>query len=105
MMFCPKCGALLKTREDKGKKVQFCSCGYTSALDKDTNIKEKIDNTQEEIEVVEENMDAYPQVDATCEKCQNKKAYYWLQQTRSGDEPETKFYRCTKCKHTWRDYS
>ncbi|MBI1969528.1 transcription factor S, partial [Candidatus Woesearchaeota archaeon] len=21
-----------------------------------------------------------------------------------GDEPETKFLRCQKCRHTWRDY-
>ncbi|MBI2108536.1 transcription factor S, partial [Candidatus Woesearchaeota archaeon] len=31
-------------------------------------------------------------------------AYFWLVQTRAGDEPETKFLRCEKCSHTWRDY-
>ncbi|PJB94591.1 transcription factor S, partial [Candidatus Pacearchaeota archaeon CG_4_9_14_0_8_um_filter_35_24] len=24
--------------------------------------------------------------------------------TRAADESETKFYRCTKCDHTWREY-
>ncbi|MGC2430674.1 MAG: hypothetical protein WA393_06530 [Nitrososphaeraceae archaeon] len=26
-------------------------------------------------------------------------------QTRSADEATTQFYRCTKCNHTWRNYS
>ena len=40
-----------------------------------------------------------------CEKCHNKEGVSWAFQTRSADEPETKFYRCTKCNHTWRDYT
>ena len=39
-----------------------------------------------------------------CEKCGNKEAFYWQIQTRAGDEPMTRFYRCTKCKETWREY-
>jgi len=39
-----------------------------------------------------------------CPKCGNKEAYYWTVQTRAGDEAETKFLKCTRCKHTWRDY-
>ncbi|MEK6946569.1 MAG: transcription factor S, partial [Nanoarchaeota archaeon] len=34
----------------------------------------------------------------------HKTAYFWLVQTRAGDEPETKFLKCEKCGHTWRDY-
>jgi len=40
-----------------------------------------------------------------CEKCHNQEGVSWAFQTRSADEPETKFYRCTKCNHTWRDYT
>ena len=40
-----------------------------------------------------------------CEKCHNKEGVSWAFQTRSADEPETKFYRCIKCNHTWRDYT
>ena len=40
-----------------------------------------------------------------CPKCKNNKAVWWLLQTRSGDEPPTQFYRCTKCAQTWREYS
>lgn len=40
-----------------------------------------------------------------CWKCKNDKVTWWLQQTRSGDEPATRFYKCVKCGHTWRENS
>ena len=55
--------------------------------------------------VLEEDTESHPLSDAECPKCGHNKAYFWLQQTRAGDEPETKFMKCEKCKHTWRDYS
>ena len=41
----------------------------------------------------------------TCWKCKSNKCSYYQLQTRSADEPTTRFYRCTKCKYTWRDYT
>lgn len=82
-----------------------CSCGYVEKNTENVVLKENIIKPKE-IEVIERDDDqALPQMDAECEKCKNTKAYYWLQQTRAGDEPETKFLKCTKCKHVWRDYS
>ena len=57
-----------------------------------------------EIEIIEKEVDILPKTKVTCDKCGNKEAHYWTIQTRAGDEPETKFLRCTKCKYTWRDY-
>jgi DNA-directed RNA polymerase subunit M len=31
--------------------------------------------------------------------------YVWQVQTRGGDEASTQFFRCTKCGHTFREYS
>lgn len=45
-----------------------------------------------------------PATKAECSKCGNGQAYYWMMQTRSADEPSTRFYRCTKCNFTWREY-
>jgi transcription factor S len=106
MMFCPKCGSLLKPKTDKKKKVLACSCGYTSKDVVSATIKEsKVEKEVKKVSVVEEKDDNLPETDAECPECGNARAYYWLQQTRAGDEPETKFLRCKKCKNTWRDYS
>jgi DNA-directed RNA polymerase subunit M len=105
MMFCPKCGAILVPKKESGKYVLSCSCGYTNKETENTTLKETV-KKEKDLEVVDEDFEAKPKVnDVECPKCANKEAYFWLQQTRSSDEPETKFYKCTACKHTWRDYS
>jgi len=106
-MFCPKCGSLLMPKVIDKKTVLACSCGYK---DKDTGsaqIKEEVKKDEkDDVEVVDRDDDeALPETEAECPKCENNKAKYWLVQTRAADEPETKFLKCTKCKHVWRDYS
>lgn len=105
MMFCPKCGSLLRPKTDKKRKVMACSCGYASKDVESAKIKEELVREDKKVSVVEENDDVLPETDAKCPECGNDRAHYWLAQTRAGDEPETKFLKCTKCKHTWRDYS
>ena len=104
MMFCPKCGSILTQRKDKNKTFLGCGCGY---ILKSGNIEVKEENKtkEQEIAIVDANEETLPETDAECEKCGNKNAYFWMIQTRAGDEPETKFYKCTKCRHIWRDYS
>ena len=104
MMFCPKCGSLLRPKVDKKKKIMACTCGYASKDSSTTTISETLVRDDKKISVVEEKDDNLPLTDAECSECGNSKAYYWLAQTRSGDEPETKFLKCSKCKHVWRDY-
>ncbi|MCK4583454.1 hypothetical protein KAU18_09090 [Candidatus Bathyarchaeota archaeon] len=53
----------------------------------------------------ERELSTMPKTKALCEKCGNNEAYWWMVQTRGIDESMTQFYRCTKCGHTWRDYS
>ena len=107
MMFCPKCGSLLKTKQQKGKTIKYCGCGYYSKLkEEEGKISEKVERKDDEIEVVDRNAtQIHPLTEATCPECGHKKAYYWLKQIRAGDEPETKFFKCEKCRHTWRDDS
>ncbi|RMF55756.1 transcription factor S [Candidatus Woesearchaeota archaeon] len=103
MMFCPKCGSLLKPATKKGKTIMACSCGFSDMDTDKAKLKEEF-KEENKIEVVEKEAEALPLVDATCEKCGHKKAYFWSVQTRAGDEPETRFFKCEKCKHTWREY-
>ena len=53
----------------------------------------------------DEGEETNPTVKIDCEKCGHDEAVAWMFQTRSADEPTTRFYRCIKCKYTWRDYT
>ncbi len=101
MLFCPKCGAILKPKQEKGKRFLSCSCGYTNRKEKAT-ISEKVQKT-DEIAVIKEDDRKLPVAEIECPSCGHDKAGYWTAQTRAGDEAETKFLKCLKCGHTWRD--
>ena len=102
MFFCPKCGSLLKTRQEGAKKVLACSCGYVQRAEGTlTDAKEE---KKQELEIADEKDETLPLTDAECPKCKHRHAYFWTVQTRAGDEPETKFLKCEKCGHTWREY-
>ena len=105
-MFCKKCGSMMFAKTEKGKKVLVCRrCGYKTdkyeARSISTDVKHK---PMDDVVVVEKEKSSLPVTDMKCSRCGNDKAYWWLKQMRSGDEPPTIFYRCTKCKHTWRKY-
>jgi DNA-directed RNA polymerase subunit M len=100
MQFCEKCGGLIVISENKNA---CASCGHKVKKVK-IESSEKMDNKEQIAVINEEAGNTYPEVDMLCPKCKNKKAFFWTIQTRAGDESETKFYKCTKCKHTWRKY-
>ncbi len=105
-MFCPKCGAILLPKKQNNKRVLGCSCGFVDKNLEKAEIKETIIDREKKVEVVDrEKGGVLPMTTAECPKCGHNKAYYWLVQTRAGDEPETKFLKCVKCNHTWRDYN
>ena len=104
-MFCPKCGSILMPKKENNKKMMVCSCGYKTTDISSATLKETIVKKEEKIEVIDKGeLQTLPKTKAKCPKCGYEEAYYWLVQTRAGDEPETKFLKCVKCEHTWRDY-
>ena len=107
MMFCPKCGAILMPKKEGNKAVTKCSCGYSSNDVGSTTFKEENKKVDSKVEVVdsEHDLNALPKMKAECPKCGNTEAGFWEVQTRAADEPATKFLKCTKCKHIWRDYN
>lgn len=101
MEFCEKCGGVILVQANK---VACAGCGHKLKKKPKIEASEKA-GQKEVIEVIKEDAGTqYPTTDMECPKCKNKKAYFWTMQTRAADETETKFYRCTKCKYTWRKY-
>ncbi len=107
MEFCEKCGAMMVPfAQEDGKKVLKCrSCEHTKEIEGRLRVSQNIEKgPRDKIIVVEDDSIPMPVTKAGCSKCGNTDAYYWTVQTRRGDEGATEFYRCTKCKHTWRNY-
>ena len=105
MKFCPKCKSLMIPKKSGSKVVMTCtSCGAKDEKAEHTVLKESR-TRKHKIEVIDTNAEQnLPLTNEVCPKCGHGQAYYWLQQTRSADESETKFLRCKKCLHTWREY-
>ena len=104
MKFCPKCGSMLRPKQHGDKKVLACTCGYVDNAASSTMTVMKKKQDEIKFDVVEKEQSAHTLVEAECPKCKHDKAFYWSQQMRAGDEPETQFYKCEKCSHTWRQY-
>jgi len=103
-MFCKRCGSIMLPKEKNGKKGSGCSkCSYYEEGQPKVKFSEEV-KVSPDIEIVEESKETLPKIEAECSKCKHKTAYYWTMQTRAADEGETKFLKCEKCKHVWRDY-
>ena len=100
MEFCDECGSMM--RADDG--VWECtSCGHTQVKDPDADYV--ISEEQEVSEIIESGGgdSGLPTTDAACPECDNDRAYWYMQQIRSADESETRFFVCTECEHKWRE--
>jgi transcription factor S len=115
MEFCPTCGCRLEPRRTGAGNAFILSCqkcGYT----KQPNDKKAEARTGAVLQpkpkpfmtvISEEDtkMNTMQTIKAKCEKCGNNEVFVWQVQTRGGDEAMTQFMRCTKCGHTFREYS
>ncbi len=101
MKFCPKC-------EVKLKKGNCPKCDY-SETEKTEQTKKITTEEEPDFSLLtfegDEGEESNPTIKMDCEKCGHDEAVWWMFQTRSADEPTTRFYRCQKCKYTWRDYT
>lgn len=102
MEFCPKCGAILVQKDNKRNACPRCR--YSTIAKSRLKTSEKIEGKKMVNIISEKDAEVYPIIEHECKRCGNKKAFFWTQQTRSSDEAETKFYKCTKCNFTWREY-
>ncbi|MHC1572449.1 MAG: transcription factor S [Methanosarcinales archaeon] len=101
MQFCPRCKSMMFP---VGNLFKCRRCGAEmprNGQDFTTTTEHK----ERRITILEGTEDAgLPTTHVKCEECGNDTAYWWLRQLRSADESETRFFRCTKCGKTWREY-
>ncbi|MCL1970848.1 MAG: transcription factor S [Candidatus Bathyarchaeota archaeon] len=114
MEFCPNCGCRLEPRKDGEQVVLACSkCDYTKQANGNSRSQAKVikviqPTVQPFMTVVtaeESKISTLSTIKMKCEKCSNTECYVWQVQTRGGDEASTQFLRCTKCGHTFREYT
>lgn len=107
MEFCPECGNLMNPKKEDDEVILVCSsCGHKEKKEGDSDSYKLVreGKKREETAVIEKDQESLPKTSKKCPECGHEKAYWWMQQTRSADEPTTRFYRCVKCGHTWREY-
>ena len=115
MEFCPKCGSILrpkKTETSNGASIVLaCSkCDYVKkgTVKNGAAAGKIITHSQQEAVTVipkDQEISTMPTIKMECPKCGNRLCYVWQVQTRGGDESSTQFFRCTKCNHTFREYT
>jgi DNA-directed RNA polymerase subunit M len=113
MEFCPDCGCRLEPKKSQGTVVLACTkCNYVKQAEgnrSQAKVVRIIQPTSQPFMTViseeDQKVKTMPTIHMKCEKCDNTTVYVWQVQTRGGDEASTQFMRCTKCGHTFREYS
>jgi transcription factor S len=113
MEFCPNCGCRLEIRKTGGTSfILACKCGFTKQPEdrkaeartgKVLQPKPKAFMTV--ISEEDQKIKTMQTIHMKCDKCGNTEVFVWQVQTRGGDEASTQFMRCTKCGHTFREYT
>ena len=114
MDFCPDCGSrLVPKKSETGVCMACAKCGYVKGK-KESKTEAKLGGKvirhtlQQQVTVIgqeDQKMNTMPTMRMECPKCGNMLVYVWQVQTRGGDEASTQFFRCTKCSHTFREYT
>ena len=114
MEFCPSCGSRLEPKKAENCIMLEClKCGFTKQSSVGNRSQAKVvkvitPKTQPFMTVIseeEQKVKTMPTIKMKCEKCDNNLVFVWQVQTRGGDEASTQFMRCTKCGHTFREYT
>jgi len=107
VLFCPHCCNLLLSELDLDGLRFYCrTCPYIFHVEH--RLSERTSLSKKKVDDILGGEQAWAHTDQTeafCEKCGNRRAYFFQMQTRSADEPMTIFFRCSNsdCKHQWKE--
>ena len=94
-------GSLARIRQMNGQESRGSAGEYQA--DEQAGVAPEL-NSKEAVVDKGEEINTLPTIKITCPECGYNTAGWWLRQTRSADEAETRFYKCLDCGHTWREY-
>ncbi len=103
MEFCKRCKSLMYPNDG----ILLCrQCGFKKELEGEHVVHSTHHAHEDRMIAVHEGKElaGLPTTKVICPECRHDTAYWWLRQLRSADESEVRFFRCTECKHTWREY-
>ncbi|KAJ3860059.1 hypothetical protein EV359DRAFT_49888 [Lentinula novae-zelandiae] len=105
MLFCPTCANILVISSETGYNKWSCNtCPYEFPITKQMTSRIKLERkTVDDVLGGDEMWKHADSTLASCEKCNNNKAYFYQLQIRSADEPMTTCALCTSCAHRWRE--
>lgn len=96
-LFC-ECGGLLSPQRE-----WTCQACDDSPGQPEVTISVTHEQKARTLSVITETFYLGPKTSVRCPSCGHGEAYYRLQQTRSADESETRFFTCAACEHEWQD--
>jgi transcription factor S len=112
--FCPNCGSRLEPKKTgEGNAFVLCcaKCSFTKQP-QDKKVEARTGpvlspkpKTFMTVVGKGDEVNTMTKITKQCESCGNMEVYVWQVQTRGGDEASTQFMRCTKCGHTFREYT
>lgn len=108
LKFCKKCGGLMLPIQDSKDKTQLeCRKCKAKETTKEAFVttSEFIQETSIPVIDTEKQMKKFSTIAVECPKCKHIGAMWWMVQTRGVDEPATRFYKCIKCMHVWREFA
>lgn len=99
----------MKPKKEGKRKYLVCrNCDNKKALKTEgykVGKKREEEQSSDIVVMNEEQKDeSLPVTEKNCPECGHGKAAWWSQQTRSGDEAPTRFFKCKKCGNKWREY-
>jgi DNA-directed RNA polymerase subunit M len=89
-----------------GGQLKCKKCGYIRDFNDSDRLTKTDKRLEKEIIIVDnvEEVATLPTITTKCPECECTTAYWWLRQLRAADESEVRFFRCTACGKTWREY-
>ena len=104
LQFCPVCKSLLQLRDEDGKVILYCNCGFIRRAGVELSSSETRDNHFRGDGVIKDE-DKSVGIDYICKKCGYDKAELIDLGERNTNENQVFLYKCLKCQHSERKSS